>query len=201
MKRRVAVVEIGVALAAAASALLLVGMLASPLVPTPSPSPLPTAPPVTPAPSDAAVPLPMGLYLARDPLSFGNLPCVAIELSADSYVAPGDQGVAEVLYWRHGMTGCDTRSGEILTAEATVEATLAESGPSSGEVIAYTVRFPYTIAEGVEAVVEIAILLPDAPDAQVLQALEVAGAGGGGMVLDRVEAVTPSLDPIPSSAP
>ena len=194
--------EIGVALASVASAVLLVGMLASPLVPTATPSPLPTAPPVTPRPSDAAVPLPMGLYVAREPLSFGELPCVAIELTPESYVSPGEQGVAEVLYWQHGMTGCDTRSTEMLTAQATVEPTLADNGPSAGEVFAYTLRFPQTLRGGPEVMVEIAILLPDTPNAPVLQALEVSTlGGGGGMVLDLVDAVTPSLVPIPTQAP
>ena len=201
-RRRQSVLEIGVAIAAVASAFLLVGMLASPLVPSATPSPLPTAPPVTPAPSDDSVPLPMGLYRAREPLSFGVLPCVAIELSPESYVVPGEQGVADVLYWRHGMTGCDTRSTEVLTVDATVQPTLAENGPSAGEVIAYTVRFPYILPSGPEIVVEIAILLPDRPNAQVLQALEVStDGGGGGMVLDLVETVTPSFQPIPSPAP
>lgn len=200
--RTVPLLEIGVALAAAASAVLLVGMLASPLVPTPTPSPLPTAVPVTPRPSDAAVPLPMGLYVAREPLSFGELPCVAIELVPESYVAPGEQGVAEVLTWRHGMTGCDTRSTEITTIQAAIEPTLAENGPSAGEVFAYTLRFPQSLEGGPEITVEIAILLPDRPNAPVLQALEVSSlGGGGGMVLDLVDAVTPSFVPIPTQAP
>jgi hypothetical protein len=193
------VLEVAVALAAVASAFLLVGMLASPLVPTATPSPLPTAPPVTPAPSDAAIPLPMGLYQARGPLNVGS--CFAVELSPESYVAVGDEGSATVYLWDRGMTGCDARTGDIRTVDATVQATLAEDGPSAGEVIAYTLSFPIALSGGASVPGEVAILLPDRADPQGLQALDVSAEGGGGLVLDRVDAVEPSPHPIPSAAP
>ena len=199
MKRRVPVVEIGVALAAVASAVLLVGMLASPLLPVATPSPLPTAPPVTPAPSDAAIPLPMGLYQSRDPLNLG--PCVAIDLGPESYVAVGDEGAATVYFWDRGMTGCDARTGEVRTVDSAVEAALAEGGPSAGEVIAYTLKFTVSLTGGADVPGELAILLSETPNPQVLQALDVSAEGGGGIVLDRVEEVDPRDDPIPTAAP
>jgi len=194
--RRLPIAEIGVAIAGVLSVLLLAGMLASPLLPTATPSPLPTAPAPTAAPSLDSVPVPMGLFQAREALSSGT--CVAIELTLESY-AVGREGVATVSHWQRGMTGCDTRSTEVATAEAAVEPVLAEGGESSGEVMAYAVEFQHPLEGGLDIITEIAVLMPDRANPTLLQALETSSPGAGGIVLDLVTEVEPSLNPIPSA--
>lgn len=200
-RRRLPLAEIGVSVAALASAIVLAGMLASPLIPTATPSPLPTPAPATPAPSDVGVPLPMGLYVARDPLSIG--PCIAIELSPESYAVVADHGTATVRHWERGMTGCDTRSGDVVEVVAEVTAVVNQGGPRDGEIGGYNVAFLVPLSGGrpdapmVNA--EIAFLLPDVANAPILQAVEGSGSGFG-HVLDRATQVAPSLVPIPTPA-
>ena len=186
--------EAGVAIAALLSVVVLAGMVAAPLLPTATLSPLPTPEPPTPAPSDASIPVPIGLYLAREPLSFG--PCVALELTIESY-AVGDAGHATVHHWERGMTGCDTRSTEVRTTEADVRAVPSEDGGIGG----YSLEFPLPLPGGGPAITtEVAILMPDTENAPILQALELSADANGGMVLDLVGEVAPSLVPIPSPA-
>jgi hypothetical protein len=194
--RRLPLVEVGVAVAAALSAVLLMGMLASPLIPSPTPSPLPTVAVPTSTPAVESVPVPMGLYQARGPISSG--PCFAIELTPESYAVRADQGVATVSYWERGMTGCDARSGDVATVDAAVEPVLAEGGESSGEVTAYSVEFRHPLSDGSEIVTEIALLMPERSNPTLLQAVETSSPGVPGIVLDLVTAVDPSLNPLPS---
>lgn len=186
--------EAGVAVAALLSVLVLAGMMAAPLIPTPTLSPLPTAEPPTPAPSNASIPVPMGLYVARDPLTFG--PCIALELTIESY-AVGDAGHATVHHWERGMTGCDTRSTDVRTTEADVRAVPSDDGGIGGYSLEFSVPLP---GGGPAITTEVAVLMPDTENAPVLQALEVSADANGGMVLDLVGEIAPSLDPIPTPA-
>ena len=186
--------EAGVAIAALLSVVVLAGMMAAPLIPAPTLSPLPTAPPPTPVPSHASIPVPIGLYLAREPLSFG--PCVALELTIESY-AVGDTGHATVHHWERGMTGCDTRSTDVRTVEADVRAVPSDDGGIGG----YSLEFPLPLPGGGTAIgTEIVVLMPDVANAPLLQALELSADANGGMVLDLVGEVAPPLVPIPSPA-
>ena len=190
--RRLPITEAGVAIAALASVVVLAGMMAAPLMPTATLSPLPTPQPPTPAPSDGSIPVPIGLYVAREPLSFG--PCVAFELTIESY-AVGDAGHATVHHWERGMTGCDARSTDVRTTEADVRAVPSDDGGIAG----YSLQFPLPLPGGGTAITtEVVILMPDAANAPLLQALEVSADANGGMVLDLAAEVAPTLLPIPS---
>ena len=195
------VLEIGVAAATAISVGLLVVMLASPWLPQASDAPIPADPEPTAAPS-ASQPEetpPIGLYLLRGAFSFG--PCLALELSPESYpVADDADGTATVLWWQRGMTGCDARTGDVHEIDASVSRDLAEG---DGHLIGYAVDFTLPLDEISEQSVaaQITILAAQSTD-DLLQALDTsAGSGGFGLVLDRVPAVDPPLNPLPSAAP
>jgi hypothetical protein len=192
--RRLPIAEAGVAIAALLSVVVLAGMMAAPLMPVPTLSPLPTPAPPTPAPSDASIPVPIGLYVAREPISFG--PCVAFELTIESY-AVGDAGHATVHHWERGMTGCDTRSTDVRTTEADVRAVPSDDGGIAGYSLQFALPLP---GGGVAINNEVVILMPDGANAPLLQALEVSADANGGMVLDLAAEVAPSLVPIPSPA-
>src|SRR5687767_9695173 len=125
--RRITILEAGVALATVLSLGMLGLLLAAPILPQKT-AELAPAPSPTPAQSDIpeeALP-PLGLYLLRGAFSFG--PCLGMELTPPSYPV-GDgagTGVATVFWWERGMTGCDTRTGEVEEVEATVERLAAE---------------------------------------------------------------------------
>ena len=193
--------EIGVAIAAALSAGVLAVMLASPWLPQSADAPLP--PPSASAPEASPTPAgdqpPIGLYLLRGPFSFG--PCLGLELTAESYpVADDAEGTATVLWWQRGMTGCDARTGEVQEVGASVARELAED---DGHLIGYSVDFvlPLDIESEQTVPAQITILAAQSTD-DLLQALETSeGASGFGLVLDRVPAIDPALNPLPSTAP
>jgi hypothetical protein len=195
------VLEIGVAAATALSVGLLVVMLASPWLPQPSDAPMPAALEPSPEPSasaDGEEP-PIGLYLLRGAFSFG--PCLALELSPESYPVSEDaQGTATVLWWQRGMTGCDARTGDVHEIDASVSRDLAED---DGHLIGYAVDFtlPLDASSEQSVAAQITILAAQSTD-DLLQALDTsADSGGFGLVLDRVPAVDPPLNPLPSAAP
>jgi hypothetical protein len=195
------VLEIGVAAATALSVGLLVVMLASPWLPQASDAPMPSAAESTAAPSPSAggEEPPIGLYLLRGAFSFG--PCLALELSPESYpVAEDADGTATVLWWQRGMTGCDARTGDVHELDASVSRDLAED---DGHLIGYAVDFTLPLDANSEQSVaaQITILAAQSTD-DLLQALDTsAGSSGFGLVLDRVPAVDPPLNPLPSTAP
>jgi len=203
--RRTALLEAGVALAAALSVGMMGVMLAAPWLPRPAEAPLPlaTAPAVRASPN-AALP-PIGLYQMRTAFSSGS--CLAIELRPESYpVAEATEGTATVLWWTRGMTGCDTRTSEVerVTARTHVVSDPADPG---AEPVGYTLQFALPLvdgggrAEGGETVrASVTILARRSTDA-VLQAVEDAPGSGQGYVLDRVPAVDPPHDPLPSAPP
>ncbi|MDQ2689837.1 MAG: hypothetical protein M3Y29_06150, partial [Chloroflexota bacterium] len=173
-------------------------MLAAPWLPQPAgaPAPLPSIAPVPTATVAAELP-PIGLYLLRGPFSFG--PCLALELAPESYpVAEGSDGRASVLTWERGMTGCDARSTDVRTIDATVSRILGEGGDPA--VVGYAVRFRLPLNGGVETPVEISILAAQSTP-ELLQALETSTPGSQGLVFDRVASVDPTLNPLPSATP
>ena len=185
--------ELGVALAAVLSAGLIGMLLAAPLQPQPSPS----MPPASATARPAAAAEPVGLYLAREAIGAG--PCVAVELSERSYPADAEStGAATVLLWTRGVTGCNSRSGEIEEVDATVRRVPSEdpAGPAG-----YSIEFRIPGGtEGPALDAEIAILPSRQPDPVLLQALDVTNPGFG-MVLDRVGSVDPPLDPLSTPVP
>ena len=196
------VLEIGVAIAAALSAGVLAVMLASPWLPQAADAPLPPPSASSPAPSPtpAEDQPPIGLYLLRGPFSFG--PCLGLELTAESYpVAEAAEGTATVLWWQRGMTGCDARTGEVQQVTASVARDLAED---DGHLIGYAIDFILPLdgdPEGQSVPAQITILAAQSTS-DLLQALETsAGSSGFGLVLDRVPAINPVLNPLPSTAP
>lgn len=195
------VLEIGVAVATALSVGLLAVMLASPWLPQASDAPIPQAPetPAAPSATPGGEQPPIGIYLLRGPFSFG--PCLALELSAESYpVAEGAEGTATVLWWQRGMTGCDARTGEVREVRASVARDVADD---DGHLIGYAVDFLLPLDPESEQTVasQITILAAQSTD-DLLQALDTgAGSSGFGLVLDRVPAVNPTLNPLPSTAP
>lgn len=197
--RRITILEAGVALATLLSLGMLGLLLAAPILSQPT-AELPPAPSPTPAPSgipDEALP-PLGLYLLRGALSFG--PCLGMELTPPSYPV-GDgagTGVATVLWWERGMTGCDTRTGEVEEVEATVERLPVQN--DSEETVGYAVAFELPARAGAAAQVQVTVLAARSTQ-ELLQAVDTSGVGGQGLVFDRVEAIDPPLDPIPSPTP
>jgi hypothetical protein len=193
--------EIGVAVATALSVGLLGLMLASPWLPQAADAPSPQAfePSGAPSATPEGEQPPIGLYLLRGAFSFG--PCLAIELSAESYpVAEDAEGSATVLWWQRGMTGCDARTGEIHEVSAAVASDLAED---DGHLIGYALDFvlPLDVESEQRVAAQITILAAQST-ADLLQALDTsAGSSGFGLVLDRVAAVDPSLNPLPSAEP
>ena len=199
--------EIGVVIVTALSAGLLALLLAAPLMP--QPSGFPPLPSVSPGPSDSGVPEPdlppMGLFLMRNAFSFGA--CLAIELEPRSYpVAEGTEGSATVLWWQRGMTGCDGRTGEVESLEARTHVVPDSTDPSAPPV-GYTLEFSLPlfdnlgpIADDAPVDVSLTILTRQSTDT-VLQAIEEAPGSGQGYVLDRVPAVDPPLNPLPTPVP
>jgi len=199
--------EIGVAIVTALSAGLLALLLAAPLMP--QPAALNEAPSSTPLPSAPASPEdvlpPMGLFLMRNPFSLG--PCLAIELEAQTYpVAGGSEGTATVLWWQRGMTGCDGRTGEVEMVEARTHAVPDSTDPDAPPV-GYTLEFSMPLfdfslgpmEDEPPVHVSLTILTRQSTDT-VLQAIEDAPGSGQGYVLDRVPAVDPPLNPLPTPA-
>lgn len=195
------VLEIGVGVSAALSLGLLAVMLASPWLPqaAEADAPLPPTASTRPSATPGADQPPIGLYLLRGPFSFG--PCLALDLRAESYpVADGAEGTATVLWWQRGMTGCDARTGEVQEVDASVTRELAED---DGHLVGYAVDFVLPLDGSTDQRVPAQItILAAQSTTDLLQALETsAGASGFGLVLDRVAAVNPTLNPLPSATP
>lgn len=198
-------VEAGVALAAVLSAVMLALLLAAPWV-MPATA-IRTLPEVTPRPSPSAeadIP-PMGLFLMRTAFSFG--PCLAIELTPPSYpVADGAEGTATVLVWQRGMTGCDSRSGDMESRTGTTHVVPDATDPDAPPV-GYTVEFSAPLfdnsfAGGETTTIQASLtILARQSTAQLLQAVEDAPGTGQGYVLDLVPAVDPPLNPLPTPVP
>lgn len=194
--RRIPFLEVGVALATALSIGMLGLLLAAPLLPQTGIEPSATPTPAASVEPESILP-PLGLYLSRTPLSIGT--CFAIELEPRSYPVASDAppGVASVLWWERGMTGCDSRSTEMGAVDADVTRVLTDEGPEGP--MGYGLAFPLPLSpDGVEVDVEIAILPVTESDPSLLQALELSSPGAAGLVLDRADAVEPPLDPLPS---
>ena len=193
-----------VALAVVASAGLIGLLLLAPYLP--APTAMVASPRATPRVSAGSAPIdpPLGLFALRGALSVG--PCIAIELTIESYPADADapDGAASVLWWQRGMTGCDTRSTAVTTVPATVTRIADEDAPD-GEPIGYALRFavPAGFEAGTDAprvAVQLTILARGSSQV-LIQAVESAPGTGGGLVFDRVDAVEPELVPIPSQTP
>jgi hypothetical protein len=105
-------------------------------------------------------------------------------------------GRARVLWWERGMTGCDTRTGEVAEVEATVERLGRENAPD--ETVGYFVVFELPATAGVAARVELTILAARSTQ-ELLQVTD--SAGGQGLVFDRVEVIDPPLNPLPTPPP
>jgi hypothetical protein len=201
-------IEAGTLLATVLSAALLALLLAAPMLPQPSAA-LPPLASTTPRPSGpAATPAealpPMGLFLMRTPFSFG--PCLALELAPQSYpTAEGAEGVATVYWWQRGMTGCDTRTGDVETVDARTHVVPSDDGPDAPP-IGYTVEFSvpgwdvFGPPGGPAIRSSLTILARQSTDT-LLQAVEDAPQTGQGYVLDRVPGIDPPLDPLPSPTP
>jgi len=189
---------LAVAFAALVSSVVLVAMLAAPLVPQaagdtdadPSAS-------IQPSPAVAADLPPLGLFLLRGPYAFG--PCLGLELSPPSYPIGDDAGpgVARVLWWERGMTGCDSRTGDVAEVEASVERLARQNAPD--ETSGYLVAFELPLAAGVDGDVALTILAARSTQ-ELLQVTDAAGLGQG-LVFDRVESIDPLVDPLPSPTP
>jgi len=187
-----------VVLATVVSAALLGLMLAAPFIPRTAAIVPPAS--VTPAPSGAPEnPLPLGLYLLRGASVYG--PCLGLELAPSSYPvdANAGPGTARVYWWERGMTGCESRTGEVQGLEATVEAVPREDAPD--ETLGYAVSFSLPLAIDVATPVQLTILA--ARSSQDLLQVVDSGAGGSGegLVFDLVEAIDPIPDPLPSPTP
>jgi hypothetical protein len=201
-------IEAGTLLATVLSAAVLALLLAAPILPQPSaaPPPLPSTTPraSVPAVSPATALPPMGLFLMRTAFSFG--PCLAIELAPQSYpTAEGAEGAATVYWWRRGMTGCDTRTGEVETVDARTHVVPGDDGPDAPPV-GYTVEFSvpgwdvFGPPDGPPIRSSLTILARQSTDT-LLQAVEDAPSTGQGYVRDRVPGIDPPLDPLPSPTP
>ena len=192
------------ALAVLASTGVIGLLLAAPFLPAP-PAAVPSASSApTVSPSSAPGIPPLGLFALRGALSSG--PCIALELVPQSYPVGegGPEGAATVLWWSRGMTGCDTRSGEVTSVPASVTPVADEDAPD-GPPVGYAVRF--SVPAGADAgagaprlAVELTILARQSTQT-LIQAVEAASGTGGGLVFDRVDAVAPELAPLPSQAP
>lgn len=183
----------------ALAALLSLGMLglllAAPILPQPGVESTPT-PTAAPSETPEAILPPLGRFVSRTPLSFGS--CFAIELEPRSYPVGEDAppGLASVLWWEGGMTGCGARSNELAGVEAEVTKVLSDEGLDG--LIGYNLAFALPLQAGeTEIDVEIAILPVRESSPLVLQALEL-NSPGAGLVLDRFDEIDPTLDPLPS---
>ncbi|HUF06312.1 MAG TPA: hypothetical protein VMP86_02865 [Candidatus Binatia bacterium] len=188
--------EASVAAATALSIAILGLLLAAPLLAQPRSEAMVSETAVPSATARADLP-PIGLYLLRGPFSFG--PCLALELMPESYpVADGAEGIATVLTWERGMTGCDSRSNEIEAIDASVARIMSEG--AEPDVVSYAVRVTLPLDEGAAFAAEISILASQSTPT-LLQALETSTPGSPGLVFDRVPSVNPVLDPLPSATP
>ena len=190
-------VAAAVVLATVLSAALLGVMLAAPLIP--QPTAIVPAVSATPAPSEAPEdPLPLGLYLLRGASVYG--PCLGLELTPSSYPVDADSaGTARAYWWERGMTGCESRTGEVQGIDASVERVPREDAPE--ETLGYAVSFSLPLAIDVATPVQLTILA--ARSSQDLLQVVDSGAGGSGegLVFDLVEAIDPIPDPLPSPTP
>lgn len=193
------ILAVAVILGTVLSAVLLGVMLAAPLISRPTAlRPLPIAT-LTPAPSEVPEELPpLGTYLLRGPYAFG--PCLGLELAPPSYPVGEDagEGVATVLWWQRGISGCDARTGEVHEVQASVERLPREDAPD--ETLGYAVRFELPVSAEVGTRVELTILAARSTQ-DLLQVVDTGGGGGQGLVFDRVEAIDPLNDPLPSATP
>ena len=180
------------------SAVLLGVMLAAPLIS--QPAALAPVASETPAPSEApaeGLP-PLGLYLLRGPYAFG--PCLGVELTPLSYPIAANAVVGEgtVLWWQRGVSGCDSRTGDVEEVPATVTRVARDDAPD--ETVGYTVGFHLPPSAGVATSIELTIL-SERSTQDLLQVVDSGGGGGQGLVFDLVEAIDPILDPLPSATP
>jgi hypothetical protein len=193
-------------LATIASAILLALMLAAPLLPQPATGSTPRS--VAPTPSASTQPLlPLGLFLQRGPVSFGSGPCMAVELTPQSYPVATDAGTATVLWWDRGIFDpgnpetCASRAGDLHAVDAAVVAVHQDDAPT-GRLIGYGVSFPITIEFAGPVNFNFTILLSrSTPD--LIQAVVTNPQGTPGLVFDKVDVVDPPLasqSPAPSQA-
>lgn len=200
------ILEVGVALAALASAVLLGLMLAAPFLPQLSPS---VAPVATPSPSASAVApgvqAPIGLFQVRGRLAFSG-PCMGLDLTEASYPVDGSAGSARVTWWTPTAVdpgnpqGCATRASDLNQVAATVTPVVDEDEPAA-DPRGYSVQFRVPLFETDPASrVEIVILLSRST-ADQLQALVLSPEGSPGLVLERVESIDPPFEPRPSATP
>jgi hypothetical protein len=198
--------ELGTAMAAAVAAVLLGLMLAAPLLSRPASVAVPDA---TNAPSASAVvdAPPIGLYLQRGPIAFGSGPCMAVELTAESYPVALDapEGTATVLAWDRTIVdpgnpeACSSRSGELHTFAATVTA-VHEGDDPGGRLIGYALAFPLA-TEGTPSVSFEFTILARTSTQVLLQAVVTNPQGVEGLVFDRVDAVDPPFVAQPTPSP
>jgi hypothetical protein len=198
-------VELVTGLAALASAVILAALLAAPIL-APATVAAPPSPSSTVRASETPAPLvpPIGLFLMREPFSFG--PCLALDLVPQSYpVAEGAVGEATVLWWQRGLTGCDSRTGDVGDVPATVVTVPDEDDPD-GPPVGYRLEFtvPFVGAAVGEEPAEppripsTLTILARQSGATLVQAVEEAPGSGQGYALDRVGAVEPPLNPLPT---
>jgi hypothetical protein len=207
--RRIPILEAGVALATALSLAMVGAMLAAPWLPQPTEGPLPLPSVAAPSTSPETDLPPLGLFLLRGPFSFG--PCLALELGPEAYpVESPSEGTATVLSWERGMTGCDSRTGDVREIPATVSPVTAEDG-AGDRLVGYALDFdletgtnfnPLGSSPGETATfaAQITILVNQSTPI-LLQALDTTTQGAPGLVFDRVPSVNPRDDPRPSDAP
>ena len=189
--------DAGVALAALISAVVLGVMLAAPALPGGVSEPAPLATPEPSQTPSADLP-PLGLFLLRGPSAFG--PCLGLELTPPSYPI-GDsasEGVATILWWERGMTGCDSRSNDVAEVEASVLRVARVGAPD--ETAGYNVAFDLPLGERGIQRAELTILAQRSTQ-ELLQVVDTSGGGGQGLVFDRVEVIDPAFDPIPTPTP
>lgn len=187
----------GVTLAALLSAVVLGAMLATPFLPSTAgaPSPTPSSTP-TPEPTPEEQP-PVGLFLLRGPYAFGA--CLGLDLTPDSFPGPEavEVGHATVVWWDRGITGCDSRSGDLTPAGATVVRVARASAPD--ELAGYALDFSLPVAGAGSPTVQVELtILVAQSTAELLQVVDSGGGGGQGMVFDRVPTIDPPINPIPS---
>ena len=189
--RAVVLVEAGVVVATVLSIGILALMLAAPFLPRPSTDGPQAA--RSPAVSATAAPVlpPIGTFVSREPLSLG--PCFAIKLGPEAYPVADDAapGVASVLSWERGMTGCESRSTQVARVEAHVSR-LPGNDPDAEAGYSLVFTLP-----GMPGTIEVALLPTDSSQPTLLQALDLTTSGSG-LVLDRVDEVEPTLNPLPS---
>jgi hypothetical protein len=202
-----------VALAVLLSAAALVLLFARPFIwpPTDGSRPVPsatTAPSGSPTAGAPTAPKPVGSYVLPRVLRPGV--CIGIELDDASYPATAEEeGAARVSWWATPVTdpgneeACADGIGELHHLDATVTVLGDRTDPDAPPV-GYTLHFPLPVpVEGAEAEAVELTLLTSRSTPNRLQALDAGATGflGGGLVLERVAEIAPSLVPLPSSSP